>query len=433
VIREKKVLKIDDLDADDRFREMTSEGGRFKSIICCPMIVRGEVIGLTSLIRSDSSGPFDSADARLAGVVASQSGQILSNAILRDQLAQNNELLKEAQHKLREENTRLRAALDLSTGFEQVIGESHVMKQVLAMASRASTTDAPVLILGETGTGKELLARAIHFNSARREKPFVVKNCGVKTESLLESELFGHVKGAFTGADRDKPGLFKEADGGTVFLDEIGDAPASTQAAILRVLENGEIRPIGSTTTDHVDVRVLSATNKDLEEAISSDEFRRDLYYRLNTFTITIPSLKERRDDIPLLAQRFLHRLRTKLGNDQLAISEEALTRLCRYSWPGNIRQLQHELEKAAILSDPSGTIGEQHLSPDIRNAPGTLTSQPVGSLRASVEQLEIEMIERVLNETDGNIQRSAKILGLTRKGLKDKINRYGIGSADSS
>ena len=432
VIREKQVLTIDNLDTDDRFPGLTSEGGRFKSLLCCPMMARGDVIGLTSLIRDESRGPFLAAHARLAGIVASQSGQILSNALLMDRLAQNNELLKVAQRNLRDENVRLRAELDQTFSFERIIGESVAMKEVLALASRASTTDAPVLITGATGTGKELIARAIHYNSSRRDKPFVVKNCGVKTESLLESELFGHVKGAFTGADRDRPGLFKEADGGTIFLDEIGDAPGSTQAAILRVLESGEIRPVGGSKTIHVDVRVLSATNKDLLEAIEDEEFRADLDYRLNTFTIRIASLSERKGDIPLLVQNFMHRLRTKLGNDRLSISPAALAQLARYRWPGNVRQLEHELERAAVLSDPAGVIEVQHLSPDIQQATGAVSEQPVGPLREAVENLEIDVITRTLRDTGGNILQSSKQLGLTRKGLKDKMARYGIASGQT-
>lgn len=427
IVREKKVLVVDDLDTDGRFPGLTSEEGRFKSLLCCPMMARGEVIGLTSLVRSESLGPFPPDHARLAGIAASQSAQVLSNALLMDRLAQNIELLKVARQDLQNENLQLRVELDQSLAFERIVGESAAMKEVLALASRASMTDAPVLITGATGTGKELMASAIHFNSGRRDKPFVVKNCGVKTESLLESELFGHVKGAFTGADRDRPGLFKEADGGTIFLDEIGDSPSSTQAAILRVLENGEIRPVGGNKTEHVNVRIISATNKNLEEGIAADEFRSDLFYRLNTFTINIPSLAKRRSDIPLLAQRFMQRLRTRLSNDRLAISQEALDQLSRYSWPGNIRQLQHELERAAVLSDPGSVITVKHLSPDIQKATQAVSDKPVGSLREAVENLEIDLITHTLNDTGGNILQTSNRLGLTRKGLKDKMTRYGI------
>jgi Nif-specific regulatory protein len=432
VLREKQVLKIDDLDSDERFEGLSSEDGRFASLLCCPMISRGNVIGLTSLVRSRSMGPFRDEHARLAGIVASQAAQILSNALLMDDLARNNELLQIARRKLNDENVRLRTELDQTFAFENIVGESHVMRQVLAMASKASTADSPVLILGQTGTGKELIARAVHFNSDRRKKPFVVKNCGVKTESLLESELFGHVKGAFTGAQRDKPGLFQEADGGTIFLDEIGDAPASTQAAILRVLESGEIRPVGGTKTLFVNVRVISATNKNLVEEIEADRFRRDLFYRLNTFTIEMPTLSQRRGDIPLLIRHSLHRLRTKLSNDQLSISPAALDRLSAYSWPGNVRQLEHELERAAVVSDRTGTIEVSHLSPEIAAVASPTSSAPAGTLRESVEDLEIAMITRTLQETGGNILQTSKILGLTRKGLKDKIARYGL-AADSA
>lgn len=429
VIRHKQVLTVDDLDHDERFSGMTSDGGRFKSLLCCPMMVRGEVIGLTSLVRDQSGGPFEPHHARLAGVVASQSAQVLSNALLMDRLAQNVDLLTVAKEELQSENIRLREELGESLAFERITGEAPAMREVLALASRAAMTESPVLITGETGTGKELLASAIHYSSRRRDKPFIVKNCGVKTEALLESELFGHIKGAFTGAESSRPGLFREADGGTIFLDEIGDAPASTQAAVLRVLENGEIRPVGSSKTEHVDVRIISATNKNLSEAIAADEFRSDLYYRLNTFTIQIPSLARRRSDIPLLVQRFLQKLRTRLGKDSLTISPDALEQITRYDWPGNVRQLQHELERSAVLCDPGDVIFSKHLSGDIQKASATSSDKPIGTLREAVESLEISMIKQMLQETGGNIMQTSNRLGLTRKGLKDKMDRYGITS----
>ncbi len=431
VLKYKRTLKVDDLDTDNRFPGLPSEGGCFKSILCCPMVVRGEIIGLTSLVRDKTAGPFDESQCRVAGIVASQSAQILKNALLLKELAGKNELLELSQKKLRDENLRLQSELDTSFAFENVVGKSVAMRQVLTLASKVSGNDSPVLITGPTGSGKELIARAVHYHSNRRHKPFVVKNCGVKTESLLESELFGHVKGAFTGADRTKSGLFREADGGTIFLDEIADAPQSTQIAILRVLETGEIKPIGASKTEFVNIRIISATNRNLREEISKGSFREDLFYRLNTFTIELPSLSERRDDIPLLVHHFLKKLKIKLGCNDLSITPEALEALCKYSWPGNVRQLEHELERAAVISEADGVIGLIDLSPDLLGASTSEAgaSRYGGQLKNVVEKVECDLIKSALTENNGNIQRTAKTLGLTRKGLKDKMARYGISS----
>ena len=429
VARHKRTLKIDDLDADDRFDALSSNGGRYKSIVCCPMLTRGDLIGLLTLVREEAKGPFDEDQSRLASIVASQSAQVLSNAVLLEELAGKNELLEISEKKLRDENVRLQSEIAATFAFESIVGKSGPMRQVLTMASKVSGHDSPVLIAGSTGTGKELLARAIHFNSHRRQKPFVVKNCGVKTESLLESELFGHVKGAFTGADTAKSGLFQEANGGTIFLDEIGDAPLSTQVAILRVLESGEIRPVGASKTEFVDVRIISATNQDLREKINTGEFRNDLFYRLNTFVIDVPSLRERADDIPLLVRHFLERLKAKLQRAELAVTPAAMDVLCTYSWPGNIRQLEHELERAAVVASAEGEIDVSDLSPDLlaTAVEGIDVSGYKGQLREVVERVERELITRTLSETDGNILKTARLLGLTRKGLKDKMARYGI------
>ncbi len=428
VLINRVVLRVDDLDRDDRFHGLHSEGGRCQSVICAPMIARGETVGLLTLVRSRERGPFGDTEARLVGLAASQSAQILANALLLEELARKNALLVESSRQLQSENARLADAVAGSFSFEGIIGRSEVIRQVLTLASKVSSNDSPVLITGPTGTGKELVARAIHFASHRRGGPFVIKNCGVKTESLLESELFGHVKGAFTGADRNKPGLFREANGGTIFLDEIGDAPASTQTAILRVIETGEIRPVGATKSEFVDVRLISATNRDLQRGIDEGEFRRDLFYRINAVTIDIPPLCRRTDDIPLLVEHFLKKQRIRMHNPDLSITPEAVRALQRYSWPGNIRQLENEVERAAIVCDSGSMIDVADLSAEILKSVGEGDlSVETGQLRQAVEALEAEMIARTLRDTGGNIQKSARVLGLTRKGLKDKMSRYGI------
>ncbi len=428
VLRENRFLKVDDLDNDDRFKDLSSDDGRFKAILCFPMVVGGETIGLTSLVKSAQNGTFDDDQCRQVGIIVSQSAHILNNALLMEELARKNEYLKILKEKLQDENVSLKAELGTKFSFEKIVGNSKALKDVLTLASKVSANDAPILLTGATGTGKELMARAIHYNSPRRDKPFIVKNCGIKTESLLEAELFGYRKGAFTGADRNKPGLLKEADTGTIFLDEIGDAPQSTQAAILRVLENGEIRPVGAAKTEYVDVRVISATNRDLKKKIKDGSFRQDLYYRLNTFTIELPSLQQRREDIPLLTQYFLKKLKVKLNNDNLSISPVAMDLLSKYSWPGNIRQLENEIERAAVTCN-SDAIDITDFSREIIDSTLSQIDNSLyrGPLKRMVEKVEKDIISATLKNNDGNIMRTSKILGLTRKGLKDKINRYGI------
>jgi len=434
VLKNKRLIKIDDFANDERFTGFDNEIGQCKSILCCPMIVRDKILGLTTLIRSRVKAPFNDNHCRLVGILTSQSAQILSNAKLLEELASANELLKISQDKLKKENLRLNSELKASFGFENIIGKSLEMKKVLSLISKYCVTDSTVLITGETGTGKELIAKAIHYNSRRKDKNFVIKNCGVKTESLLESELFGHIRGSFTGAVKDKIGLFKEADGGTIFLDEIGDAPQATQVAILRVIQSGEIRPIGASKTEFVDVRVISATNKNLKEEIEKENFRQDLFYRLNTFLIELPALHRRKDDIPLLVNHFLDKLKIKIGRDKLSISQDALDVLMKYSWPGNIRQLENELERAAVVCGSDGCINVKNISPELIVSSDEYgdTGNYQGRLRDIVEKVEVDLITSTLAEYKGNIVQTSKALGVSRQGLKDKIARYKIDLDDS-
>jgi len=429
VMINKQQLHVEDLDNDERFSGITSLEGRYKSIICSPLIVSGELIGLITLVRNSSKEPYNMNHCRLVNLISSQAAQILTNGKLNEELAESNNLLRESLKKLKLENIQLKLNSVSNHNFENIIGQSKPIKRVLSLASQCSFNDFSVLISGETGTGKELIARAIHGNSDKKTEPFIVINCGIETETLLESELFGHVKGAFTGATQNKIGMFKEADGGTIFLDEIGDAPLSTQTAILRVIQHGEIKPLGSTKTEIVNVRILSATNKDLKNEIKSKSFREDLYYRLATFHIELPPLRERQSDIPLIVRYYLKTLNIKLRKEALRVSPDALRILMRYSWPGNIRQLENELDRAAVTCDLDGVIKPRDLSDDLFKSASDFVSPDKyeGSLKTVVESVEKDMIKSTLANNRGNISKSAQKLGLSRVGLTNKVERYKI------
>jgi transcriptional regulator with GAF, ATPase, and Fis domain len=429
VLNNKSMLRIDDLDSDKRFREINSQKGKYKSILCYPMIVAGEIIGLMTLIRSNKKPPFEQKYYHLMEMLIPLSAQILANAKLLEELSKSNELLEISRQKLKQENIQLKSEISTNLAFENIIGKSSCMRKALTMASKYSVIDSPVLITGETGTGKDLIAKAIHFNSDRKNKPFVVINCGFKTETLLESELFGHFKGSFTGAIRNKIGLFKEADGGTIFLDEIGDAPLSIQSAILRVIQNGEMRPLGSTKTETVNVRVISATNKNLQEEIAAKRFREDLFYRLSTFMLELPPLRDRREDIPLLVNHFISKIKIKFNRDNLAISPQALDMLMKSKWAGNVRELESEIERAAVACSMDGIIDSTDLSTGLADhaADEVGLGELSGKIKDIVGNVEKTVIKKALAENKGNIFQTSKALGLTPKGLANKIKRYKI------
>ncbi len=303
-----------------------------------------------------------------------------------------------------------------------LIGSSPGIVEVYKTTARATLSSSTVLIHGESGTGKELVSRAIHQNSGRKSGRFVAVNCGALTESLLESELFGHVKGAFTGAQGDKIGLFEEADQGTLFLDEVGDISPGLQVKLLRVLQEGEIKPVGSQKSVKVDVRIVAATHRDLEEMVRSGKFREDLYYRLKVIEIDIPPLRDRKEDIPELARVFLKKYSLKLGKNVRDISRSAMDRLMTHSWPGNVRELEHQIERAVAMTG-SGILSEDDF--DFME-----TSQPVqvdtGDTK-SLESMEREHILRVLKETDYNKSKASEILGIDRATLYRKAQKYGI------
>ena len=310
-----------------------------------------------------------------------------------------------------------------------IIGQNPKMKELAELIVRVAATPTTVLIRGESGTGKELVARAIHRYSNVRERPLVTVNCTALAPTLLESELFGHKRGAFTGAVADKPGLFERADGGTMFLDEVGDMPLEMQAKLLRVLQTGEIKPVGDVVTRRVRVRVIAATNRDLEKALAVSEFREDLFYRFNTFTITLPPLRDRTEDIPVLAHHFLRKAEAKVNKRVDRFAPEALDLLKRYPWPGNLRELENIIERAVVLAT-SRQVDVAHLPLHLQEpAPVTLRAGE-GFLHARARTLalfEREAISRLLAEARGNVSVAAKRAGITRRNLHRLILKYRI------
>jgi transcriptional regulator with PAS, ATPase and Fis domain len=310
-----------------------------------------------------------------------------------------------------------------------MIGKSAPMQNLYRILDRVCDSEATVLINGENGTGKELIARALHFNSKRRDKKFLVVNCGAFNENLLESELFGHVKGSFTGAIKDKKGLFEAADGGTLFLDEIGDTTPAMQVKMLRVLQEGTFTPVGSTQVKKASVRVLAATNKDLPGMVKQGTFREDLYYRLNVINVVVPPLRERREDIGLLVDAFLDKQAKEHGGPRKQFASGLLEKLMDYAWPGNVRQLENEVERLCVLAGNQQEILPEFLSPQIREAMSSTVQglRMEGKLKDSLEELEKQMILEGLKRTGWNKSKLAKDLGISRAGLIMKVEKYDL------
>lgn len=312
--------------------------------------------------------------------------------------------------------------------FEELVGHTEAMTRVVELVRKVAPTDSTVLLLGESGTGKEVVANTVHRLSARREQPFIAINCAALPEALLESEMFGHVKGAFTGAAHDKAGLFTEADGGTVFLDEIGDMTPITQAKLLRVLQNGEIRPVGSNTVRRVDVRVIAATHRDLLQAVSNNTFREDLYFRLNVVQIRIPPLRERMEALPTLINHFLARFGAKYGKRIRGLDEHAAGLLRHYEFPGNVRELESIMAHAVIMADDV-LIHASDLPEQVQRGASPRLALPykAGDAILALAEIEANHIREALNRLDGNQSAAAKALGISRSTLWRKINEYGI------
>jgi two-component system response regulator PilR (NtrC family) len=331
---------------------------------------------------------------------------------------------------LQQENVYLRKQVENQYCFDKIIGKSDRMQEVYLIIQNVLASPAPVLLEGESGTGKELVARAIHFNGWKKDQKFVAVDCGALPENLIESELFGHRKGAFTGASHDKTGLFEAANGGTIFLDEICNINASTQAKLLRVLQEGEIKRVGEVQYRKVDVRVISATNKNLKKEVQRGQFRDDLFYRLNVIHIKLPSLRERKEDIPLLADHFLQSYSRKVGKRVGRIEEDVMSLLVNYHWPGNVRQLENEIKKMVTFVVDGSNITIEYVSREIRDAEHVRRYGEIedGSpLKRKVAGLERDLILEALKKNRWNKSRTAAALGLSRKGLDKKILRYGL------
>lgn len=339
----------------------------------------------------------------------------------------------EEREKLRAENTQLKACISGMQSrflFGQVVARSKEMQLIAGLATKVARFDTTVLITGESGTGKELVARAIHEAGNRTGKSLIAVNCGGIPEQLMESELFGHIKGAFTGADRNKPGLFSEAEGGTIFLDEIGELPVTLQVKLLRVLQEGEIRPVGAATTSAIDVRVIAATSKDLPAEMAAGRFREDLFYRLNVMPIELPPLRVRSEDIPILVAHFIEKFNASLGTAVKGVSPAAMASLLRYSWPGNVRQLENMLERAMVLAETQ-LLGPECFPPEIIAAEGRagIPEAEIGfSLKKAQRDLERRMITKALVKTGGNRTQAAKLLEISHPSLLSKIKTYEIG-----
>jgi Nif-specific regulatory protein len=399
----------------DRTQARRSLGSGDLSFVCVPIKLGREVIGALSADRSAADSPSLQEDARILSIISS----LIAQAVRLRQAAQ------EERERLLEENLRLQEDLKDRFRPSNIIGNSKAMQDVYRLVSQVSSSDTTVLLRGESGTGKELVAHAIHYGSRRAGKPFVKVNCAALPESVIESELFGHERGAFTGAVASRKGRFELAAGGTLFLDEIGDLSPSVQIKLLRVLQEKEFERVGGTATIKSDVRLITATNRNLEKLIEGEGFRQDLYYRLNVFPVHIPPLRERRTDILLLADYFAERYSRQNHKNVRRISTPAIDMLMAYHWPGNVRELENCVERAVLLSDDN-VIHGHHLPPTLQTAEASGTVVR-GTLRATLERVERELIGEALKSSRGNMAGAAEALGITERIMGLRVRKYRI------
>ena len=434
----------DEPDFLNRTGRLTPEGAAGISFLCIPIKVEGRVAGALSVDRVLADRDQLESDRRFLEIIAAFLAQAIQ--VHRMVMRQKEELL--------EENAQLRAQVRDRYRFENIIGDAPAMHEVFGTVGQVANSRATVLLLGETGTGKEMIAKAIHHNSPRKDRPFIRVNCGALTGTLLESELFGHVKGSFTGAIRDKIGRFEAADGGTIFLDEIGTLEPQLQVKLLRVLQEREFERVGDTQTVKVDVRVIAATNVDLQEEVAKQNFREDLFYRLNVVTVYLPPLRNRREDIPRLIDHFLDKYNAINDRKLRRISRDMLNALLRYPWPGNVRELENAIERAVVLSrDEDFTedllplsvrmFAAQRRSNQASESVETLTKRLADQAMADyemregeiyqlvIDQIEHALIDRALAKCSGVKTKAADFLGINRNTLNKKVKELGIEAVD--
>lgn len=423
VFRSGKPEIIHDVGRDPRHYKKVDHITRFetKSMIGAPLQKKEKMIGVLEVVNK-KGGLFDEVDLTFVTTLAPIIAMALDNAMMYAELQRSHEGIQE-------ENVRLRKELERSYRFDQIVGNSDPMLGVFRLCERVMDSDITVLVEGETGTGKELIARCIHYNSQRKRKPFVTQNCGGIPDTLLASELFGHKRGAFTGATSDKKGLFEVGNGGTIFLDEVAEMSPAMQTSLLRVLQAGEIKALGADHSKNVDIRLISATNKNLDDCVKEGTFREDLLYRLNVFSIRLPPLRERVGDIPRLSDHFIKKYNKKNRRSLKGISRQAVHCLEAYPFPGNVRELENEIERAVAMAQDGGVIELSHLSEKIRQKTGQTYSglKAQGTLKEIVETLEKSVLSQMLEKHRGNRSKIARELGLSRHGLRKKMQRYGF------
>jgi transcriptional regulator with GAF, ATPase, and Fis domain len=398
-------------------------GASIRSTIGVPLFTGDTLVGVLQVDNRDAPGMLSAQDVDTLTLLSASASFAVANARLIERL-------RIAEDRLQKENSYLKTREQKRSGGRDIIGKSQPMVQLLSHVDKVAATKVSVLVEGETGTGKELIASAIHYRSKRTDKLFVVQNCAALPENLLESELFGHKKGSFTGATEDKKGLFELADGGTLFLDEVGEMALSLQAKLLRALQEGEVRPVGASHVRHVDVRIVAATNRNLEEEVKKGRFREDLFYRLRVFPLRSPPLRERRDDIAALATHFLATYSREMGKSTSGLAQQTVEMLMAYDWPGNVRELQNEVQRLVIQVDEEGIVTPDLLSPHVRKVEGALGRAGVtkGTLKDMMDGVEKFLLLESLREHGNNKTNAAKTLGITREGLHKKLRQFGIG-----